>query len=120
MSDLAYADGIVIVSNSYGELLGLLEAVNRHATAVRMCINASKIKIMLALIPGDQRQAILFDGEPLKDVEKFKYLGSMFVANGQGTEEIRSRINLARPAFSRLRSCLWSRREVSMRTQGMA
>ncbi len=42
----------------------------------------------------------------------------MFVANGQGTEEIRSRINLARSAFSRLQSCLWSRREISLRTRG--
>ncbi len=30
----------------------------------------------------------------LEDVDMFKYLGSMCVANGQGTEEIRSRINL--------------------------
>ncbi len=73
---------------------------------------------MSALIPGEQRQAILLDGEPLEDVEKFKYLCSMFVANGKGTEEIRSRINLARSAFSRLQSCLWSRREISFRTKG--
>ncbi len=26
----------------------------------------------------------------MEDVEKFKYFGSIFVANGQGTEEIRS------------------------------
>ncbi len=42
----------------------------------------------------------------------------MFVANGQGTEEIRSRINLDRSVFSRLQSCLWSRREISLRTKG--
>ncbi len=42
----------------------------------------------------------------------------MFVANGQGTEEIRSRINLARSAFSRLQSCLWLQREISLRTKG--
>ncbi len=51
---------------------------------------------MFALIPGEQRQAVLLDGESLEDVDKVKYLGSMFVANGQGNEEIRSRINLAR------------------------
>ncbi len=51
---------------------------------------------MLALIPGEQRQTVLLDGEPLEDVDKVKYLGSMFVANGQGNEDIRSRINLAR------------------------
>ncbi len=102
MSDLAYADDIVILSSSYSEMQGLLEAVNRHAAAVGMRINASKTKAMPALIPGEQRQAVLLDGEPLEDAEKFKYLGSMFVANDQGTEEIRSRINLARSAFSRL------------------
>ncbi len=56
---------------------------------------------MSTLIPDEQRQAVLLDGESLEDGYKFKYLGSMFVANGQGTEEIRSRINLARSAFSR-------------------
>ncbi len=57
-----------------------LEAVNRLAAAVGMRINASKM--MSALIPGGQRQAALLDGEPLEDVDKFKYLGSMFVTNG--------------------------------------
>ncbi len=96
VSDLAYADDIVILSSSYSEMQGLLEAVNRHASAVGMRINASKTKVMPALIPGEQRQAVLLDGEPLEDVDQFKYLGSMFVANGQGTEEIRIRVNLAR------------------------
>ncbi len=80
---------------------GQLDAVNRHAAAVGMRMT----KVMSTLVPDEQRQAVLLDGEPLEDVEKFKYLGSMFVANGQGTEEIRSMINLARSAFSRLQSC---------------
>ncbi len=61
---------------------------------------------------------IQVDGEPLEGVDKFKCFGSMFVANGQGTEEIRRRINLARSAFSGLQSCPWSRREISLRTKG--
>ncbi len=43
---------------------------------------------MSTLIPGEQRRAVLIDGEPVKDVDKFMYLGSMFVANGQITEEV--------------------------------
>ncbi len=42
----------------------------------------------------------------------------MCVANGQDTEEIRSRITLVRSAFSRLQSCNWSRREITLRTKG--
>ncbi len=115
VSALAYTEDIVILSSSYSEMQGLLEAVNRHAAAVGMRIKASKTKVMSALIPGEQRQAVLLDGEPLEDVDKFKYLGSIFVSNGQGTEEIRSRINLARSTFSRLHSCPWSDREISLR-----
>ncbi len=83
-----------------------------------MYINASKTRVMSALITGEQRQAVRLHGEPLEDVEKLKYLGSMLVTNGQGTGEISSRINLARSAFSRLQSCLWSRRKISLRTKG--
>ncbi len=72
-----------------------------------MRINASKTKVMSALIPGEQSQTVLLDGEPLKDVDKFKYIGSFFIASGQGTEEIRSRISLDHSALSHLQSCPW-------------
>ncbi len=74
-------------------------------------------KVISALMPGDQCHTVVLNGEPLEDVEKFKYLGSMLVANGQGTEETRSRINPAHSAFSHPQTCL-SRREISMRSKG--
>ncbi len=47
----------------------------------------------------------MLDGEPLEGVDQFKYLGSMFIANGQDTEEITDMINLAYSTFSlRMRS----------------
>ncbi len=89
MSDLAYADDIMMLSRNYSEMQGLFEAVNRHATALVMRINASKTKMMSVLIPGKQHQPDLIVGEPLEDVDICKYLGSVFVTNGKGTEEIR-------------------------------
>ncbi len=85
---------------------GLFEAVNGHVAAVGMRIDVPKTKVMSALIPGEQHQVVLLDYGPLEEVDQFKHFGSMFVKH----EEIRSRINLARSAFSRLQSCLWSRR----------
>ncbi len=38
LSDLVYADDIVILSSSYREMQGLIEDVNRHAAAVDMLI----------------------------------------------------------------------------------
>ncbi len=52
VSDLAYADDIVLLSHRYTEMQGLLEAVNLHAAVVGTCIKASKAKVMSALIPG--------------------------------------------------------------------
>ncbi len=72
VSDLAYVHDNVNISSSYSEMQDLLEAVNRHVTAVGTRINASKTKVMSTLIPGEQRQAVLLDGEPLEDVDKFK------------------------------------------------
>ncbi len=79
-----HVSDLVILSSSYNEMQGLFEAVNRHAAAEGMRINASKTKVMSALIPGEQRQAVVLYGEPLRDVDKFKYVSSMFVANGRG------------------------------------
>ncbi len=56
VTDLAYADDIVILSSCYSEMQGLLEAVNRHAAAVGMRINASKTKVMLAVPRLDVRR----------------------------------------------------------------
>ncbi len=75
----------------------LLEAVNHHAAAVGMLINVSKTRTMSALFPGEQPLAIRLDGEPLEDIDK---------GNCQGSEEIKSRINLDLSSFSRLQSCL--------------
>ncbi len=68
--------------------------------AVGVRISASKTKVKSSLIPGEQRQDVLFYVEPLEDVDK--NFSSMFVANSQDSEEIRSRINLARSECSRM------------------
>ncbi len=52
VSDLAYTDGVVILSSSYWKVHDLLEAVNRHAIAADMRSKASKMKVASVLIHG--------------------------------------------------------------------
>ncbi len=47
----------------------MLEAVNH------LRINTLKTSVMSAVIPGEQCKTVLDGGEPLGDVDKFKYLG---------------------------------------------
>ncbi len=106
---------LLLLSTSFIEMQGLLEAVNHHAAVVCIRTNASKTEVIsvLILVSGAK-----LDGEPLEDTDRFKHPGFIFIANGQNTEDIRSKINLARSAFSHLQSSYWSRREVSLRTKG--
>ncbi len=92
----------MLLGKSYRVSQCLFKAVNHHAAAVVMCINLSKTKVMSALMPGEQRQAVLPDEGPQKDDDKFKYLGSMFIAKGQDAETIEIKINFARPAIMSL------------------
>ncbi len=72
---------------------------------IGMRINAPKAKVVPAL--NSDEQAILLDGEPLGEVDKFKHLNSMFITHGQGTKEFRSSINVTYYVSSRLQS--WQR-----------
>ena len=117
VSDLAYADDIVLLGNSREEIQQMLNKVNQCAKAVGLCINTSKTKIMDSHPTPDAQRPITLDGIPLEEVDNFKYLGSSFLATGQGYAEISCRINQARAAFARLQPCLWARREVSITTK---
>ncbi len=83
MPNLNYAHDVMFLSSNYMKMQNLPEAINHHAAAVGLCTNASKTQVVSALI-----NAILFDVEPSGGVEKSKYLGPMFVANGHSSEEI--------------------------------
>ncbi len=72
---------------------------------------------MPALISEEQRHVILGDGEPLEDVGRFEYIGSVFPANSQNTEELRGRINHTLFTFSRMQPCLWKRSEIPLHTK---
>ncbi len=86
VSDFANADDIAVLSSSYNEMRSLLETVNPHAATVGMRIDASKIK---TLIPGEQRQAVLLDGEPLEDVEVNGFV-PLFIDDDYGPIPIQS------------------------------
>ncbi len=116
VSYFAYDDEILLLSNSYRVTQSLFKAANHHDEAIGMCINVSKTDLKSALIPGAQRLVGLLHDGPQKDVDKFKYLGSMFIAKGQDAEENGITIYLARSAFPRLQSCLWLRREIFLGT----
>ena len=117
LTDLAYADDVVVLGPSFPEVQSALDNVVQFAGMIGLEINAAKTKCISALVPSTQDLHLLVDGARVEVVESFVYLGSKCIPTGQGYADVERRINSARAAFIRLQRCLWSRREIELNTK---
>ena len=114
ISDLEYADDVVLLGTDFDSLQVILERVCHFAAAVGLKINADKTKAF-STCPSDAGKSLKLDGFSIETVDNFRYLGSIILPNGQAKDEIRNRIDCARNAFLQLKNALWNRMEVSLR-----
>ncbi|BHF78953.1 hypothetical protein SprV_0602207000 [Sparganum proliferum] len=117
LNDLDYADDIALLASSFGDLHSMVSRVNEVAKSVGLSINAGKTKVFSSCIPDQEKAPLGIDGCQLEEVDSFKYLGARLLPNGQSKDDIVSRIDAARWAFSSLRKCLWNRRDLSIATK---
>ncbi len=64
------------------------------------------------------QHTINLDEETMEEVESFKCLGFSSTPTGQAKDGISRRICLVHSAFARLKSALWSRRGILLKTKG--
>ena len=91
MSDLTYADDVVLVGSNCDNVQAVLDRVQAAARGVGMTINASKTKVMPSLVDPINWQPLTPDGVNLKDMQSFVYLGSTIMPSGQGAAEMERR-----------------------------
>ena len=115
ISDLDYADDIVVLGEDPSTLQPILDSVSQYASLLGLRINVRKTKFFTTA-PGPHLP-LMVDGESIESVNTFRYLGSVLLPTGQAKSEVPVRIQSARVAFSRLRSVLFCRREISLRTK---
>jgi hypothetical protein len=117
ITDLDYADDIVLLADSYVELQRVIERVNEVSQSIGLRINAEKSKMFSCCVAPSDKFQVQVGGEAIAEVAAFKYLGSYILPNGQCSDEISSRIDAARKVFFQLRKPLWSRHEISRKTK---
>ncbi len=71
LMDLAYADDIAILGDSYEAVQEVLNGVHRFAYAVGLRINATKTKVLSAQMSPSSRGTIILNGVPLEEVSSF-------------------------------------------------
>ena len=75
LSDLDYADDIVLLAESASQLQSLLNRLQARASRIGLEINEQKTKVMCCCAGPIDNQ---LNGSKLEQVEQFNYLGSMF------------------------------------------
>ena len=112
INSLRHADDTTLMAESKEELISLLMKVKEESEKVGLKINIQKTKIM-ASVPITSWQ---IDGETVKTVTEFIFLGSKITADGDCSHEIKRHLLLGRQAITNLDSVLKSR-DISLPTK---
>ena len=106
ITNIRFADDTVLTANTADDLQILLEKTNAKCRKFGMEINTKKTVIMVLNGDGKVKTEIKLNGEVLKEVEKFKYLGSWITTNGGHMTDIKCRISETKIAFPDIKNIL--------------
>jgi len=101
VTNLRYADDIVLVASSEEELQDLVNCVNLAANDLDMRINMKKTEVM-KICDDLSPMRVTVAGYPLSETKSFKYLGAMFNAEALCDKEVRTRLARARGRMGEL------------------
>ena len=105
INNLRYADDTTLMAESEEELKSLLMKVKEESEKVGLKLNIQKTKIMAS----DPITLWEVDGETVKAVSGFIFLGSKITANRDCSHEIKRRLLLGRKVMTNLDSIFKSR-----------
>jgi hypothetical protein len=95
-----YADDLVLLAREEKVLQGMVDRLTEIGRRYGREMNVEKTKVMgISRQPSTMK--IMLDQKQLENVEYFNYLGSMITNDARCTHEIKSRIAMAKAAFSK-------------------
>ena len=111
INNLRYVDDTALIASDEEKLQRLVDIVKECSSKAGLDMNAKKTKTMIiSKKPENEKKVnILIDGEPLEQVQKFKYLGTQVTEDGRSETELNSRIGAAKTKFSIMSTILTSR-----------
>ena len=103
INNLRYADDTVLIAENEEDLKHLLDKIVEESGNMGLSLNSKKTEVMtISRNKNTPNCNITIDGTKLKQVEKFKYLGTIITSDGKSKTEIKTRITLAKKAFSKM------------------
>ena len=114
LDDLDFADGMALLSSTKQHIQNKTNRMNKEAKRVGLKINKEKTKVMR--INAKSQEKITVDGQDIKEVKTFNYLGATICKEGGGIKDIKNRLSKARGAFVRLNK-IRNSKSISRRTK---
>ena len=90
IEELMFADELVLIAEDQSRLQEMVSNLDQQCKTYGMIISRDKTEVMVTSREPIQCD-IELDGETLKQVEQFKYLGSIFVREGGRKEDVKRR-----------------------------
>ena len=111
VNNLRYADDIIGITETVGELQDLTTSINTVSERIGMQINTDKTNTMMI---GRHHEDfnIQINNKDLKQVKDFVYLGCKITENNDHSEDITRRLVLARQKFASLKT-IWKSKHIS-------
>ena len=115
--DCLFADDCALAAHSEVDLQELADCFATAAKSFGLTVSIKKTEVLRQLAPNTARPPpnITIDGNVLKNVDTFKYLGSCI--NSATNLEVLCRISRASPAFGLLHTRVWHERGISIKTK---
>ena len=110
VNNIRYADDTVLLADSAEKLESLVGELVRASDRHGLKLNTAKTKVMVVTKGSDQvRINVRVGEEALEQVEKYKYLGSLVTQDGRCVEDIKTRIAIAKNAFTKIKAMVTNR-----------
>nr|KAG5696914.1 hypothetical protein BaRGS_015878 [Batillaria attramentaria] len=114
LDDLDFADDLPLLSHSHSQLEAKTTCLEATSAETGLKINRRKTELMK--INTTANTPVTVDGEPIREVESFVYLGSVVDGQGGTDRDVTARIGKARAAMVMLKN-VWASKVVSIRTK---
>lgn len=110
VNNLRYADDTVLIASSEHDLQTIVNKVNECSERAGLSMNISKTKFMVVSRNPDLNPSISVADKQLERVRQYKYLGAWVNEAWESDQEIKTRIEIARAAFNKMRKVLCCRK----------
>ena len=117
INNLRYADDTVLIADSEDKLQEILTTVAEESEKKGLQLNAKKTECMVVSKKNDIPKCnITCNGENIKQVDTFKYLGCTITPDGRSVHEIKKRIGISKATFNNMK-CIFTNKNIHLATK---